>query len=401
MPYSQMKTMHPPLKVERGQGPYLVLEDGTKLLDAISSWWAVIHGYNNATLNRALHTQLSKIAHVMLGGITHKPAELLAEKLKTITGLNHVFFSDSGSVGCEVAIKMVIQYWFNKGEKQKNKLLCLKKGYHGDTIGAMSIGDTDDGMHRVFKPILMKNLFLPAPQTLSLSIEDDIERLEKMLKKNHYAIAAFILEPLVQCAGGFNMYDPLYLKEARKLCSAYNVLLIADEVATGFGRTGTYFACNQADITPDIMVLGKGLTGGYMGLAATITTSKVFQAFYTDKSEDCFMHGPTFMGNPLACAVALESIKQFETTHCLDTIQRIQSTFEEIKLLITHKKFKNPRALGAIFAVTCDDKNEQSLFMQHAQTKGVFVRPFDDVIYMMPPYILNGDELNLLKECWQ
>ncbi|MCL2208468.1 MAG: aminotransferase class III-fold pyridoxal phosphate-dependent enzyme, partial [Fibromonadales bacterium] len=259
-PYAQMKTMPPPLKVVAAKGVKLCLQDGRELIDAISSWWCVIHGYNHPKINAALKEQMEKFSHVMLGGLTHDPAEKLAEELVRITGLSHVFFADSGSVGVEVAMKMAVQFWKNQDVDGKHKFACLLRGYHGDTSGAMSLGDPEEGMHHLFKGYLPKQFF----------IEPDLREMENLFKEHGKEIAAFVCEPLLQGAGGFYFYSPEFLRGARELCDKYNVLLIADEVATGFGRTGTMFACEQAGIVPDIMVLGKGLTAGYLGLSATL-----------------------------------------------------------------------------------------------------------------------------------
>ncbi|MCL2101060.1 MAG: aminotransferase class III-fold pyridoxal phosphate-dependent enzyme, partial [Fibromonadales bacterium] len=270
-PYTQMQTMPFPLKVASARGVKLCLENGRELIDAISSWWCAIHGYNNAELNAALQEQMQKFSHVMLGGLTHEPAEKLAKELVRITpqGLNHVFFADSGSVGMEVAMKMSAQFWRNNGVKGKYKFAALYKGYHGDTSGVMSIGDPEEGMHHLFKGYLPQQFF----------INPCLNEMEKLFKKHSNEIAAFACEPMLQGAGGFNFYSPDFLKEAKYLCEKYDVLFIADEVATGFGRTGTMFACEAAGIAPDIMVLGKALTAGYLGLSATLASDSVYNSF--------------------------------------------------------------------------------------------------------------------------
>ncbi|MDR1812153.1 MAG: adenosylmethionine--8-amino-7-oxononanoate transaminase, partial [Candidatus Fibromonas sp.] len=336
-PYAQMQTMPPPLKVMAAKGVKLHLQDGHELIDAISSWWCVIHGYNHPEINAALKEQLEKFSHVMLGGLTHEPVENLAKKLAEITGLDYVFFADSGSVGVEVAMKMAVQFWKNQGVKGKHKFACLLKGYHGDTSGAMSIGDPEEGMHHLFKGYLPEQFF----------IEASLQEMEKLFVEHSGKIAAFACEPLLQGAGGFNFYPPEFLKGARALCDKHDVLLIADEVATGFGRTGTMFACEQANIKPDIMVLGKGLTAGYLGLSATLATNRIYNSFLGDTYEKAFMHGPTFMGNALACSVALASLKVFEEENYLQKIARIREILEEELLGFAAKGVKETRVFGA------------------------------------------------------
>jgi adenosylmethionine---8-amino-7-oxononanoate aminotransferase len=289
-PYQQMQNLDVQHEVVSAEGVYLYLDNGSKLIDAISSWWCVIHGYNHPQINEQAISQIKEVAHVMLGGLTHKPVKNLAKKLVEITpkDLNYVFFSDSGSVGVEVALKMAIQYWRNNNKSKKNRFLALKKAYHGDTCGVMAVGDPDDGMHALFSGFLPKQFFLPAPsmgyEADSKQLERDLQQLGDFLRNEHHRLAAFIVEPLMQAAGGFNFYAPLYLKEAKKLCDKYEVLLIFDEVATGFGRTGTLFAADQTGISPDIMVLAKGLTAGYTGHAATLASTRVFEAFLSEDS---------------------------------------------------------------------------------------------------------------------
>lgn len=314
-PYAQMQTMPEPLDVVSASGTRLRLSDGRELIDAIASWWCVIHGYAHPELNRAACEQIGKLPHVMLGGLTHEPARRLASELVRITpeGLDHVFFGDSGSVGVEIALKMAIQFWQNRGAVKKTRFLALEKAYHGDTTGAMSVCDPVEGMHALFAPLLPKHLFLLPPRggfdATPEEVAADIAKLEQTLAEHHRELAAMILEPIVQAAGGFNIYSPDYLRQVRRLCEQYEVLLICDEVATGFGRTGRLFACEHAGVCPDILVLGKGLTAGYLGHSATLATDRVYGAFLGQDAGRCFMHGPTFMGNPTACAVALKSIE--------------------------------------------------------------------------------------------
>lgn len=381
-----------------GEGVIMHLEDGRSLIDGISSWWAVIHGYNHPVLNAALLTQANKFAHVMLGGMTHNPALDLAAKLVSITpaGLNHVFFSDSGSIGVEVALKMSIQYWKNIGYKGKSKIISLRNGYHGDTFKAMEVSDDSD-FTRAFSDVLKRGFILDIPAggfyADAITVQQATDELESLLAREHQHIAAFIVEPIVQCAGGFNIYSPLYLKAARELCTRYNVLLVFDEVATGFGRTGKMFAAEHAGVTPDIMILGKALTAGYMGHAATLATTAVFDSFLGDNYEKALMHGPTFMANPLACAVALQSISLIEEENYLQKIEKIQSVIREQFATFSSPAIVAKRSIGAIGALEMKDAACLSGFKEFSQQNGVWLRPIGNVLYLMPPYIISEKEL--------
>lgn len=390
-PYAQMQTMPPALEVSSANGVYLNLKNGQSLIDAISSWWCVIHGYNNPKINNAITSQLNKMAHIMLGGLTHQPAEELAKKLVKITpdGLNHVFFSDSGSVGCEVAMKMAIQFWKNKNITSKTKFLALKRGYHGDTLGVMSLGTDDETMHHTFKNILPEQWF---------TTPNDLENLETILKNNHLQIAGFFIEPIMQGAGGFYLNTPDYLKNAKKLCEKYNVLFIADEVATGFGRTGSLFAVNQASICPDIMILGKALTGGYLGLSATLATTDIFNTFLHDDSSKAFMHGPTFMGNPLACVAALTSIQEFFDNKYLEKIQTIENNLKNQLSHIKNENIKEIRIKGAMACIEVYDVKTIQSAQKIAVENGVWLRPFGHYLYTMPPYIVTNKELKKITD---
>lgn len=385
-------------KMVSGEGVIMHLEDGRSLIDGISSWWAVIHGYNHPALNAALLAQANKFAHVMLGGMTHNPALDLAAKLVSITpaGLNHVFFSDSGSIGVEVALKMSIQYWKNIGQSGKNRIISLRNGYHGDTFKAMEVSDDSD-FTRAFSDVLKRGFILDIPQggydADPLLVKEATDKLEALLQREHQHIAAFIVEPIVQCAGGFHIYSPLYLKAARELCTQYNVLFVFDEVATGFGRTGKMFAAEHAGVTPDIMVLGKGLTAGYMGHAATLATSAVFDSFLGNDYEKALMHGPTFMANPLACAVSRQSIKLIEEENYLLKIEKIQSIIRQQFDTISSPAVVSKRAIGAIGAIEMKDTACLSGFREFSQSKGVWLRPIGNVLYLMPPYIISEKEL--------
>ncbi|WP_207421403.1 adenosylmethionine--8-amino-7-oxononanoate transaminase [Desertivirga brevis] len=398
-PYTQMKHLKDLPKMVSGRGVRMNLENGRSLIDGISSWWAVIHGYSHPALNTALKEQIDKFAHVMLGGLSHQPAIDLAEALVRITpsGLNHVFFSDSGSVGVEVALKMAIQYWSNKGYTEKSKFLSLKNGYHGDTFKAMEVSDDSDFsrsfsgvLHRGFMLEIPKGGFEAGPETVQLAVQ----QLEKTLSEKHHEIAGIILEPIVQCAGGFHIYSPHYLKAVRELSKKYQVLLIFDEVATGFGRTGKLFAAEYADVTPDIMVIGKALTAGYLGHAATLATTDVYDSFLGDDYNKALMHGPTFMANPLACAVALRSIQLIEEENYLEKIQEINRIIKEQFRTLNSPLIVDKRVIGALGAIEVTDPSVLSGFKEFALSQGVWLRPIGNIIYLMPPYII--DELELV-----
>ncbi len=383
-----MKTMSPPINIERAEGVYLYPQNGPALIDGISSWWSVIHGYNHPHLNQALLDQMSKVAHVMLCGLTHDPALKLAETLVEISpkGLSHVFFSDSGSVGCEVAIKMALQYWQLQNRSQKTRLIGLKNAYHGDTCAVMSLGDSEGGFHEMFSGFLPSQLVVPA---------DDIDALERCLKAHHEQVAAMIVEPIMQGAGGFQLYSAAYLREAKALCDQYKVLLIFDEVATGFGRTGPMFAADHVGISPDIMVLGKGLTGGYMGLSATLASDTIFDVFETP-----FMHGPTFMGNPLACAVALASIALLRQPGQLARIQAMESQLESsLSPLRSNPAVKAVRVKGAMGCIEVTDASMLDGAQAYAISQGVWLRPFERYLYTMPAYIMDDECLRKITDC--
>jgi adenosylmethionine-8-amino-7-oxononanoate aminotransferase len=395
-PYTQMKTMSPPYKVESAKDCTLWVETekGPKaVIDAISSWWCTIHGYNHPKLNQALIDQTQKMAHVMLGGLTHDPAEKLAKKLVDITpsSLNHVFFSDSGSVAMEITLKMALQYWINHKRPEKKQFISLKKAYHGDTCGVISIGDPEDGMHAAFAGVFPRHFVIPTPNPTFEPTE--LNDLETLLKNHHTSIAAFVVEPLMLGAGGFIFYPPEYLNHAVRLCQKYDVLVIFDEIATGFGRTGTLFATNQTDISPDIMALGKGLTAGYIGHAATLAASHVYEAFYGDEETLAFMHGPTFMGNPLACAVALQSIEIFEQEQYLDKITQIHTQIATALAPLTHPLIKETRSVGAVGVIEVHHANILSELQVYALDRGVWLRPFGNIAYLAPPYIITQKEL--------
>lgn len=398
-PYSQMQTLFPPLLITNAYENKLVTESGQHLIDGVSSWWCVIHGYNHPALNKALETQMRAMSHVMLGGLTHQPALDLANKLVEITPdpLNHVFFSDSGSVANEVAIKMAIQYWKNKGNHHKSKLISLKKSYHGDTTGVMALSDPEDSMHSLFHSILLQHYFVDAPvagfELNNTDLSDSFATIRQFVEQTHDHVAAFIIEPILQAAGGMNIYSPAYLSFFRELCDEFDILLICDEIATGFGRTGAYFAINHAGIVPDILTLGKGLTGGYLGLAATLASDEIYDSFLSDHFSTAFMHGPTFMGNPLACAVSLQSIQLFEETQCLDKIKIIEKLLKQELLDINSPYIKSCRIIGATGIVELIDPKYTVGFQQFSVEHGVWLRPFGPFIYTMPAYCTSQNDI--------
>ncbi len=393
-PYTQMKALATPLEVVRAEGVTLHLADGRQLIDSIASWWSVIHGYSHPELNAAAKAQIDRMAHVMLGGLTHQAAQQLAKELVAITpaGLNHVFFADSGSVGVEVALKMALQYWKNVDRPHKEKFLALRQAYHGDTLGAMSVCDPIDSMHAQFSGLLPKHYFLDAPQDGQLDVA--IANLERFIGEHQRELAGFIVEPLLQAAGGFNMYSARYLRAARALCDRCDVLLIFDEVATGFGRTGSLFAADQAGVTPDIMVLGKALTGGYFSHSATLATTRLFGGFYGDDHRRALMHGPTFMGNATACAVALKSIELFHRQNYLARIAQLESILQQRLQQIRSPYIKDIRVLGATGVVELIDPVHLSGLQDFAVARGVWLRPFGSYVYTMPAYVITDEQLH-------
>ncbi len=398
-PYAQMKNLAAPLEVESASGVHLHLKDGRTLIDSISSWWCKIHGYNHPEITQVAKDQLDTLEHVMLGGLTHQPAQKLADKLVEITpeGLNHVFFADSGSVGVEVSLKMTLQYWINQDRPEKKKIATLTRSYHGDTLGCMSVCDPFNSMHKAFSHILMPQLFLDTPtsgfEANQIQLEKEIDELNRFIKNHHHELAGFIVEPIIQSVGNFNFYSPEYLQAIHNTCKENEVLLIFDEIATGFGRTGKWFAANHASITPDIMVLGKGLTAGYFGHSATLATSKVFEAFWGNEDKLAFMHGPTFMGNATVCAVALKGIEIFERENYLDKIAHIEDSLKSYLLDLQSDKIHSTRVLGAVGVIQVKDSHSLEGLQDFAADRGVWLRPFDHVVYTAPPYIINDESL--------
>lgn len=396
-PYTSLNNPLPTYPVVSATGVRLELDNGKELIDGMSSWWTAIHGYNVPELNSAAQEQLKKMSHIMFGGITHQPAIQLAQKLIEVTpkGLEKVFFSDSGSVSVEVAMKMAIQYQHAKGHPEKNKFMTFKNGYHGDTTGAMSVCDPENGMHHLFANFLPKHFFSDAPlQGFRDALASaEVKKLELFFEKNAKDSAAFILEPIVQGAGGMRIYSPAYLTLVKALCERHEVLLIADEIATGFGRTGKLFACEHAEIEPDILCLGKALTGGYLSLAATLCTDEVSNAICEGEA-GVFMHGPTFMANPLACAIANKSIELLLTSAWEARVQSIATQLKtELARAKASSKVKDVRVLGAIGVIETHEPVEVEKAQKFFVNQGVWIRPFKNLIYIMPPFIISNQDL--------
>ncbi|MEC7939063.1 MAG: adenosylmethionine--8-amino-7-oxononanoate transaminase [Pseudomonadota bacterium] len=398
-PYTSTLTPLTCYPVTNADGVYLELEGGNRIIDGMSSWWSTIHGYNHPLLNEAAHSQIEKVSHVMFGGITHQPAIDLCKKLLKLApdNLEHVFLADSGSVAVEVSLKMALQFWHAKGQP-RSKFLTLRDGYHGDTFAAMSVTDPDNSMHSLYKGFLPEHIFADSPKTGFWDDwnPSDIDSFREKLSAYHQEVAAVILEPIVQGAGGMRIYHPEFLKQVRLLCDEFNVLLILDEIATGFGRTGKLFACEYADIQPDILCVGKALTGGYMTLSATLASKEVADTVCGGEA-GCFMHGPTFMGNPLACAVGAASLSLIEQGHWQNQTRQIEQLFSELlPPLLKHELVKDVRWLGAIGVVETHSPVEMEIIQAHFVEQGVWIRPFGRLIYMMPPFISEPQHIEKL-----
>lgn len=386
--------------VTAASGVRLELADGRQLIDGMASWWCAIHGYSHPVMNRAVAAQLKKMSHVMFGGLTHPPAVKLAKMLVELTpaSLSRVFFSDSGSVAVEVALKMAVQYWQATGKAHKQKMVALRSGYHGDTFGAMAVCDPVTGMHHLFGDILGKQFFVPAPECAfdDECPESELHAMTDLLSEHHQEIAAVIVEPVVQGAGGMRFYSPDYLRKLRALCEAFDVLLIFDEIATGFGRTGKLFAMEHAEVEPDILCLGKSLTGGYMTLAATLCNDRVALGI-SEGEAGAFMHGPTFMANPLACATAIASIELLLSQPWQRTVQRLGDELASgLAPAADLEQVAQVRTLGAIGVIELNNPVDLAQVTPMFLDRGVWIRPFGKLVYAMPPYIMNSEDVATL-----
>lgn len=421
-PCTQMKDHEqlPLIPIRRGDGVWLEDFDGNRYIDAISSWWVNLFGHCNPHINRKLRDQAETLEHVILAGFSHEPVVQLSEKLVALTppGLSRCFYADNGSSAVEVALKMSFHYWRNKGKHRKTRFITLGNSYHGETLGALAVGDV--ALYKdTYEPLLMKALTAPSPdcfhrepeQSWEEYSEQQFEGMEKMLSEKHEEVCAVIVEPLVQCAGNMRMHHPVYLRKLRDACDRYGVHLIADEIAVGFGRTGTMFACEQADISPDFMCLSKGLTAGYLPLSVTLTTDEVYQAFYDDyQNLTAFLHSHSYTGNPLACAVALATLELFEQRDQVNANRKLAERMREsTRHLAEHPHVAEVRQHGMILAIEMvrnkqtrepfDWKERRGLTVyQHALKRGALLRPLGNVVYMMPPYIISEDQIDLLAD---
>ncbi|HEX5421840.1 MAG TPA: adenosylmethionine--8-amino-7-oxononanoate transaminase [Gammaproteobacteria bacterium] len=394
LPYSQMLTAPPPLCAERTAGARITLADGRELVDGTSSWWTACHGYNHPHIAAAVKVQLARMPHVMLGGLVHAPVLELARRLAGMLpgDLGRVFFSESGSVSVEVALKMAVQYWLNRGVPGRSRFLSFQHAYHGDTFAAMSICDPAEGMHRLFKDVLAQQIVVPVPRT-----REQLAEFERSVAAHAAELAAIVLEPLVQAAGGMHFHEPETLAAIARIAARHELLLILDEIAVGFGRTGTLFACEQAEIVPDIITLSKALTGGTVPLAATVAREHVFEAFLADDSERALMHGPTFSGNPLACAAANASLDLFETEPRLEQVAAIEEALRDgLAGCRGLAGVRDVRVCGAIGVAELEGRPEVDVLRRRFVAEGVWVRPFGNVVYLMPPFVIGTDELETL-----
>jgi len=396
LPYAQMKTARPPLAVTRTEGSRIVLADGRELIDGIASWWTACHGYNHPHIREAVTRQAAAMPHVMFGGMVHEQALTLAQRLTALLpgDLTRVFFSDSGSVAVEVAMKMAVQYWINHGRRGRTQFVAFKGGYHGDTTGAMAVCDPDEGMHTLFAGLLPTHLITDLPDT-----DERAAALDKLIAKHVNSLAGIIVEPLVQGAGGMRFHDAAVLERLRALADKYDLLLIFDEIFTGFGRTGTMFACEAAGVTPDIITLSKALTGGTLPLAATIASRAVFDAFWSDDPAKALMHGPTFMGNALACAAANASLDLFAREPRLDQVAAIAAALEQgLAPCRDLPGVKDVRVMGAIGVVEVEGIGDFDALRARFMEEGVFIRPFGNVIYLTPAFTIGADDLQMLTD---
>ncbi len=396
LPYTQMKTTPPPLAVARTHGSRIVLADGRELIDGIASWWTACHGYNHPAIRDAVRAQLDAMPHVMFGGLVHEPALTLARKLTALlpAGLDRVFFTDSGSVAVEVAMKMAVQYWLNRGERGRTRVLAFKGGYHGDTFATMAVCDPDEGMHSLFAGVLPEHPVIALPRA-----EDSIAAFDRFLDRHADTLAAILVEPLVQGAGGMIFHDAAVLRHLRQAADRYGLLLIFDEIFTGFGRTGTLFACEQAGVTPDIITLSKALTGGTMALAATIARQDVFAAFWSDDPLHALMHGPTYMANALACAAANASLDLFAQEPRLAQVAAISAALADgLAPCREFPRVRDVRVLGAIGVVELDRIDAIDALKARFVECGVWVRPFRNIVYLSPAITIDPDDLAVLMQ---
>ena len=396
LPYAQMKTAAAPLPVVRTEGSRIVLADGRELIDGVASWWTACHGYNQPTIRHAVAKQLKQMPHVMFGGLAHEPALTLARRLAALLpgDLSHVFFSDSGSVAVEVALKMAVQYWINQGQRERTQFIAFKDGYHGDTTGAMAVSDPHAGMHSIYGGLMSQHIIADLP------VDDaSAAALDALVARHDGEIAGIVVEPLVQGAGGMKFHDASVLKRLRMLADKHDLLLIFDEVFTGFGRTGTMFACEAAGVTSDIITLSKALTGGTLPLAATVATNKVFEAFWSDDPAKALMHGPSYMANALACAAANASLDLFESEPRLQQVADVSAALlQGLKPCSTMRGVKDVRVKGAIGVVEMDAIGNLDRLRARFVEEGVFVRPFGNIIYLTPAFTIVSGELKILTD---